>query len=88
MLIAGGKITTSGGDQQLTTADPFGADLLMLAGSGDSPAISVGGRDATFGGVLVAAGGIDVWSQTTSMMPALVGQQIHVGGRNHTIDGR
>lgn len=88
VLVASGKITTSGGGQALNSEDPFGAEVLMLAGSADDKAISVGGLDATFNGALVATGGIEVKARRTSVTTALIARQIIVEGELHVIDGR
>jgi len=88
VLLATGKITTSGGSQQLTTADPTGADVLMLAGSPDPNAISLQQKDATFVGAVVAGGGVAVGSTNSRYDGSLIGQSAKLGGGGNTMDGR
>ena len=75
VLLATGKISTSGGNQYLTTADPLGADVLMLAGSAATNAISLQQKDATFAGAIVATGGVAVGSMSSTYTGSLIGQQ-------------
>jgi hypothetical protein len=88
VLLATGKITTSGGDQHLSTADPLGADLLMLSGSSDSNAIGLQQKDASFAGAIVAAGGVVIGSTNSLYDGSLVGQSATLGGTSNTLDGR
>ena len=88
VLVAAGTITTSGGNQNLTTADPTGADLLMLSGSNDDKAISIGANDSFFRGALVAKGGDEVTGMNTLVDPVLVGRKVTIGGSNNVLDGR
>jgi hypothetical protein len=88
VLLATGKITTSGGNQHLSTADPLGADLLMLAGSADSNAVGLQQKDASFVGAIVAAGGVALGSTNSLYDGSLVGQSATLGGSNNTLDGR
>jgi hypothetical protein len=88
VLLAIGKIATSGGDQHLSTAGPLGADLLMLAGSADSNAIGLQQKDASFAGAIVAIGGVTLGSTNSLYDGSLVGQSATLGGSNNTLDGR
>jgi hypothetical protein len=88
VLVATGTITTSGGNSSLTTADPTGADVLMLAQSTAVKAISLAGEDCTYTGNLVATGGIELSSSETLVDGAMVGQVIVVKGSTNTLDGR
>ncbi len=82
------KIKLSGGDQNLTTADPTGADLLLLAGSSSTKAIVLVAPTATWKGNIVAAGTIDFGGQLTTLVGSLVGNGIIVSGANSVVDGR
>ncbi len=88
VMIAGGTITTSGGGQNLKTADPTGADVLLMAGSNIDKAISADAALIRFVGVLVATGGIEVSSQNALADGGVVGRLIVVKGLNHVLDGR
>jgi hypothetical protein len=88
VLLATGKASTSGGDQHISTADPLGADLLMLAGSSDSNAIGLQQKDASFAGAIVAAGGVVIGFTNSLYDGSLVGQSATLGGTNNTLDGR
>lgn len=88
VLLATGEIKTSGGDQHLSTADPTGADLLMLADSADPNAISLRQKDASFAGAIVATGGVVVGSMNSTFTGNLVGESATLGGSNNTLDGR
>jgi hypothetical protein len=88
VLLATGKITTSGGNLTLTTADPTGADVLMLAGSTASNAIGLQQKGSTFAGAIVATGGVVVGSQNSVYDGSLVGQSAALGGASNTLDGR
>jgi len=85
VLLATGLITTSGGDQKLETADPTGADVLMLAGSSDVKAISIQSSDATFKGVIVSTGGVYVSSKNSTFDGGLLGTQVLVSGSNNLL---
>jgi hypothetical protein len=78
----------SGGNQHLSTADPLGADLLMLAGSADSNAIALQQKDASFAGAIVATGGVTLGSTNSLYDGSLVGQSATLGGSNNTLDDR
>jgi len=88
VLLATGKISTSGGDQHLSTADPTGANLLMLAGSADASAISLQQKNASFAGAIDAAGGVVIGSMGSTYTGSLVGQSATLGGASNTVDGR
>jgi len=88
VLVAGRTMTASGGAQNLTTADPTGADVLVLAGSTAVKAISIGANDAFIRGALVAQGGIEVSGMNTLVDPALIGLTVTVKGSNNVVDGR
>jgi hypothetical protein len=80
VLLATGTISTSGGDQNLATADPTGADVLLLAGSSDVKAISIQASDATFKGVIVSTGGVYISSKRSTFDTGLLGTQVLVSG--------
>jgi hypothetical protein len=86
VLVAGGKISTSGGGQNLTTADPTGADVLLFAASNDDKAIGV--ATGVYMGSLVATGGIEIGSMDTVVTAALVGRKVVVKGQENLVDGR
>jgi hypothetical protein len=88
VLLATGKVTTSGNNQHLTTADPLGADLLMLAGSADANAIGLQQKDASFAGAIAATGGVVIGSTNSLYDGSLVGQSATLGGSSNTLDGR
>ena len=88
VLLATGKITTSGGNETLRTADPTGADVLMLAESAASDAISLQQKDSAFTGAIVATGGIVVGSMNSLYDGSLVGQSARLGGGRNTLNGR
>jgi len=88
VLLATGKISTSGGSQHLSTADPTGADLMILAGSADSNAASLQQKDASFVGAIVATGGVVIGSMNSTYDGNLVGQSATLGGSSNTLDGR
>jgi hypothetical protein len=85
LLLADGLITTSGSRQQLTTADPTGADLLMLSDSTDPKAVSIQSTDSLFKGALVATGGINIGSNTSTFDTGLVGKQVLVSGNTNLL---
>lgn len=85
VLLATGLITTSGGNHNLTTADPTGADLLILAGSTNNKAISLSSTDGVFKGALVAAGGISMSSSGTIVDTGLVARQVTVSGNSNLL---
>jgi hypothetical protein len=87
VLLATGLITTSGGDQKLQTADPTGADVLLLAGSTDpQKAISIQAADATFKGAIVATdGGVYISSKNSTFDTGLLGSQVLVAGQNNLL---
>jgi hypothetical protein len=85
-LLATGTISTSGSRQMLETADPTGADLLMLSGSNNtSKAISIQSTDSQFKGALVAAGGVYISSNTSTFDTGLLGNQVLVSGNNNLL---
>jgi hypothetical protein len=87
VLLATGLITTSGGGEKLQTADPTGADVLMLANSADpQKAISIQATDSTHKGALVAtAGGIYVASKNSTFDTGLLGSQVLVSGQGNLL---
>jgi hypothetical protein len=87
VLLATGLITTSGGGQNLRTADPTGADVLFLAGSPDpQKAISVQATDSTYKGALVAtAGGVYISSKNSTFDTGLLGSQVLVSGQGNLL---
>ena len=88
VLLATGKISTSGGNQVLSSADPLGANVLMLADSASANAISLQQKDASFVGAIVATGGVVVGSMHSTYTGSLVGQSATLGGSSNTVDGR
>jgi hypothetical protein len=86
VIVAGGKISTSGLGQNLTTADPTGADVVLLAWSDDSKAATVGA--GSYSGTIVARGGVEVGAMDTVVVSALVGRTVTVTGISNTLDGR
>ncbi len=85
VLLATGPITTSGGDQNLVTADPTGADLLMRSGSADSKSISILGTTAKFKGALVATGGVYVAAKDSVFQSYLGGSQVLIAGSGNLL---
>lgn len=85
MFLATGLITTSGSRQRLETADPTGADVLMLAESTNSKAISIQSTDSLFKGALVATGGVYISSNTSTFDTGLVGKQVLVSGNTNLL---
>ena len=85
VLLATGLITTSGGNENLETADPTGADVVMLAGSTDVKAISIQATDSVFKGVIVAAGGVYISSKNSTFDTGLLGTQVLVSGTNNLL---
>jgi hypothetical protein len=86
VLLATGLITTSGGGEKLQTADPTGADVLLLAGSSDpQKAITIQATDSTFKGAIVAAGGVYVSSKNSTFDTGLLGSQVLVAGQNNLL---
>jgi hypothetical protein len=85
VLLATGTISFSGGDQNLVTADPTGADLLMLSGSADSKAISVLGTNVKFKGALVATGGVYAAANDSVLESFLRGSQVLIAGSGNLI---
>jgi len=83
MFLATGLVTTSGSRQQLVTADPTGADLLILAGSTNTKAVSIQSTDSSFKGALVATGGVYISSNTSTFDTGLVGKQVLVSGNTN-----
>jgi hypothetical protein len=88
VLVASGTIGTSGGGQNLKTADPTGADVLLLSGSNDDKAISLGSPLGRFVGVIVATGGVEIASQEQLADGGVIGRLIAVKGMNNVLDGR
>jgi hypothetical protein len=88
VLLATGKITTSGGILNLTTADPTGADVLMLAGSPDVNAVGLQQKDSVFRGVIAATGGVVVGSMNSTYTGMLLGKTVVLGGGSNVLDGR
>jgi hypothetical protein len=86
VLVAGGEISTSGDGQNLTTADPTGADVLLFAWSDDDKAASVGA--GSYAGTIVARGGVEVGAMGTVVTSALVGRTVVVKGLLNAVDGR
>lgn len=82
------KVRTAGGDQNLTTADPTGADLLLYAGSGLDKAIILSAPTARWKGNLVAAGGIELSGQTSRLDGTIVGRRTAISGASVIVDGR
>jgi hypothetical protein len=80
VFLATGLITTSGSRQTLETADPTGADLLMLAGSSSLKAITIQSTDSLFKGALVATGGVQISSLNSIFDTGLLGSQVIVAG--------
>lgn len=86
VLLATGLITTSGGNESLQTADPTGADVLLLAGSSDPKAsISIQASDSGFKGAIVAKGGIYISSKNSTFDTGLLGNQVLVSGSNNLL---
>jgi hypothetical protein len=85
VFLATGLITTSGSRQTLQTADPTGADLLMLAGSSDLKAISIQSTDSLFKGALVATGGVYISALNSTFDTGLLGSQVIVAGGNNLL---
>jgi len=85
VLLATGSITTSGGNQMLETADPTGADVLLLSGATDVKAISIQSTDATFKGVIVSAGGVSLGSKSSTFDSGVLGTQVLVSGSNNLL---
>ena len=85
VLLATGLITTSGGNQNLETADPTGADVLLLAGSTGPKAISIQATDSVFKGAIVATGGVYVSSKNSTFDTGLLGTQVLVSGSNNLL---
>lgn len=85
VLLATGLITTSGGNEKLETADPTGADVLLLAGSSDVKAVSIQATDSVFKGAIVAAGGVYISSKNSTFDTGLLGQQVLVSGSNNLL---
>jgi hypothetical protein len=87
-IVATGTIQTTGGDQSLATADPTGADLLMLSGSMDAKAIALNQAPGFFKGAVVAAGGIEIAGMDTTVDTAVIGNTVTVKGVENVLDGR
>jgi hypothetical protein len=85
VLLATGLITTSGGGEKLQTADPTGADVLLLGGSTDPKAISIQATDSTFKGAIVSAGGVYISSKNSLFDTGLLGSQVLVSGSNNLL---
>jgi hypothetical protein len=86
VLLATGTITTFGPDHKLQTADPTGADVLLLAGSSNPKAISIQTIDSTFTGAIIATGGVSISSTIDSTFESgLVGSQVQVSGSNNLL---
>jgi hypothetical protein len=85
VLLATGLITTSGGGEKLETADPTGADVLLLAGSADVKAISIQATDSTFKGAIVSTGGVYISSKNSTFDTGLLGTQVLVSGSNNLL---
>jgi hypothetical protein len=81
-------ITTAGGDQNLSTADPTGADVLLLTASVAAKAIVLDANEARFTGAVVAAGGVEISSNGTTVDTAVVAENITVKGDHNLLDGR
>jgi len=84
-LLATGQITTSGSRLNLTTADPTGADVLMLSGSTSTKAISIQSLECNLTGVLVATGGVYISSNTSTLEAGMVGTQVLVAGNTNLL---
>lgn len=82
------KIRTTGGDQSLATADPTGADLLMLAGATGERAITLVPTDAVWKGVVVSMGGLEVGGQTSRLEGSFIGNLLQLKGSDNVVDGR
>jgi hypothetical protein len=90
-IVATGTVTktqTSGNDQSLTTADPTGADVLILANSTSDAAIELVQSDATWTGAVVAAGGVTIGGGNTRLDGVAVGHRVTIKGTDNVIDGR
>ncbi len=85
VLLATGTITTAGGNQNIVTADPTGADLLMHAQSVSKKAIALAPDNAAFQGAVVAAGGIEISSRLSLLDTGIVGRQVSVSGSGNII---
>lgn len=85
VLLATGLITTSGGNEKLETADPTGADVLLLAGSTNVKAISIQATDSTFKGAIVATGGVYISAKNSTFDTGLLGTQVLVSGSNNLL---
>jgi hypothetical protein len=81
-------ITTAGGDQNLTTADPTGADVLLLTAAQVAKAITLGANEARFTGAVVAGGGVEVSSIESVVDTAIIAKTITVKGDRNVLDGR
>jgi hypothetical protein len=88
VLVAGGTISTAGGGHNLKTADPTGADVLLMAGSNDDKAIVVDSAAGRWIGVLVATGGIEIAAQEQLIDGGVIGRQVVVKGLTNVLDGR
>jgi hypothetical protein len=85
VLLATGLITTSGGGENLATADPTGADVLLLAGSTDVKGVSIQATDSTFNGAIVSAGGVYISSKNSTFDTGLLGTQVLVSGSDNLL---
>ncbi len=86
VLLATGLITTSGGGEKLETADPTGADVLLLADSTDPKAsVSIQASDSTFKGAIVAKGGVFISSKNSIFDTGLLGKQVLVSGSDNLL---
>jgi hypothetical protein len=81
-------ITTAGGDQNLTTADPTGADVLLLTAAEVAKAITLGANEARFTGAVVAGGGVEISSIESIVDTAVIAKTITVKGDRNILDGR
>jgi hypothetical protein len=85
MFLATGLVTTSGSHQTLETADPTGADVLVLSESANSKAVSIQSHESLFKGALVATGGVYISSNTSTFDTGLVGKQVLVSGNTNLL---
>jgi hypothetical protein len=88
VFVATGKITTAGGAQHLSDADPTGANVLMLAGSSASTAITLHQQGATFAGAIVADGGVEIGGRVSQYTGILVGRSVMLGGSDNVLIAR
>lgn len=82
------KSQTSGGDQNLTTADPTGADVLILSKSTASTAIEIVQSDGTWTGAVAAPGGVAFGGRNSKLDGIILGGKVSLKGSANLIDGR